>query len=84
MIIAVGYAFVQEWSSTEILLVSRLVRSVNAAFGLQSYNIVFFSPPEEVLPILQTDFKTQVVYYNDTTIVNKGMFMTNIACWQCS
>ena len=56
------------------------MRSVNAAFGLQSYNLAFLNPPEGILPTLQADFKTQVEYYNDTTVVNKGMPLITRLC----
>ena len=58
-----------------MLSVSRLVRSVNAAFGLQTYNLAFITPPNDLLESLKEDFKTQVVYYNDTDIANKRMYV---------
>ena len=60
----------QEWTSSEILLVCRLVRSLNAAAGLQTYNIAIFANSAEEQ--LSSDFKTQIVFYHDKSVTNNG------------
>ena len=62
----------QSWTSSEILVVCRLVRSLNAAAGLQSYNIAIFA--DSVESQLSSDFKTQVVYYHDKSVSNSGKY----------
>ena len=70
----------QEWTPSEILVMCRLVRSLIAAAGLQSYNIAIFA--DSVESQLTTDFKTQVVYYHNKTAStnSKYMHMCMLSC----
>ena len=63
---------IQEWTSSEILLVCRLVRSLNAAAGLQTYNIAIFADSAEEQ--LSSVFKTQLVFYHNKSVANTGKY----------
>ena len=59
------YSSIQDWGSAQILTISRLVRSINAAKGLQSFNIAIISQDMELIQILSKDFSTQLLYCQD-------------------
>ena len=54
-------------------VVTCLIRSVNTALGLQTYNIAILSSKDDLLPDLKKEFnKTQVVYYQDLGGIDEG------------
>ena len=52
------------------MVACRLVRSLNAAVGLQTYSMAIFA--ESVEDQLTSDFKTQVIYYHNKAVRNNG------------
>ena len=65
------YLTIQDWSSTEVTAIVRLVRSTNIALGLSSFAIVVISPPQD-LELQQQDCKVQIAYLQDTSAASKG------------
>ena len=59
--------YFQEWTAHEVLVVCRLVRSVNTAMGLQTYNITIISDMQD---IELTDFKVQQAYFHKDHLDN--------------
>ena len=64
--------YFQEWTAHEVLVVCRLVRSVNTAMGLQTYNIAIISDMQD---IELTDFKVQQAYFHEDQLEN-GTYST--------
>ena len=79
IIIIMTFIILQEWSVTDILVTCRLVRSVNAARGVQNYSIAIFTAPESIMGSLH-DFQTQMVYYHDRSITAKGKKPSTVKC----
>ena len=50
----------------------RLVRSVNAALGLQTFNIVILSGNHDLQKQLEKDFQIQHAFYHDRSVTNNG------------